>query len=338
MPGSRVITTKPRARRCRSLYAIDPARAQARIVAELARERTWLDAPQLEMLPASATRITDDALIEALAAAQRVGGWNIQLRMTALAKYASPKALPRIKAIYESQQDSCQPELMAYFVRRDPAYADRVFHSHPWDMHVAPPRCTLRYFERTPQIAMAPVLERYMAAYLMHGDVVLKKTAAQSLGRFGSPAATGPLWDAFRYFHDYWKGKQTELAQNREGVDLEVELRNAIARGRHWLATETDLRTIESLCVSERCLYETQQDLRAWQRPLRIGIGGQPGGIRGQVAQYYGIESMEALEEKLGQFPKGTQFVLTVNGDGADGAAVRVRKFAAAHGLTVVAR
>ena len=320
------------------LYAIDPARAQARIVAELARGRTWLDAPQLEMLPASVARITDDALIEALATAQRAGGWNVQLRMTALAKYGSPKALPRIKAIYEAQQDSCQPELMAYFVRRDPAYADRVFHSHPWDMHAAPPRCTLQYFALTPQIAMAPVLERYLAAYLMHGDVVLKKTAAQSLGRFGSPAATGPLWDAFRYFHDYWKGKQAELTQNREGVDLEVELRNAIARGRHWLATETDLRTIESLCVSERCLFETGQDLRAWQRPLGIAVSSQPGGIQGQVAQYYRIESIEALEEKVGQFPKGTRFVLAARGDGTDGAAARVRKFAAAHGLTVVPR
>ncbi|MGA2330043.1 MAG: hypothetical protein ABSH05_27700 [Bryobacteraceae bacterium] len=319
-----------------NLYAIDPARAQARIVAELAKARTWLDSPQLELLSASAARITDDALIEALAAAQRAGGWNVQLRMTALAKYASPKALPRIKAIYDSQQDSCQPELMAYFVRVDPAYADRVFHSHPWDMHAAPPHCTERYFERTPQIALGPVLERYMTAYLMHGDVRLKQTAAQSLGRFGSPAAVGPLWDAFRYFHDYWKGKQAELAQNGEGVFLEVELRNAIARGRHWLATETDLRTIESLCISERCLYETQQDLRAWQRPLRIEVSSQAGGIRGQVAQYYGIESMQALEEKVAQFPKGTQFVLAANDDGADGTAVRIRKIAAAHGLTVV--
>jgi hypothetical protein len=117
---------------------------------------------------------------------------------------------------------------------------------------------------------------------------------------------------------------------------LEVELRNALARGRHWLATETDLRTIESLCISERCLYETQQDLRAWQRPLRIEVSNQPGGIRGQVAQYYGIESMPALEEKLGQFPKGTQFVLRANDDGADGTADRIRKIAAAHGLTVV--
>ena len=53
------------------------------------------------------------------------------------------------------------------------------------------------------------------------------------------------------------------------------------------------------------------------------------------MAQYYGIESMEALEEKLGQFPKETQFLLTANGDAAEGATARIRKYAAAHSLTV---
>ncbi len=314
-----------------NLYAIDPARAQSRIVAELAKERTWLDTPQLELLPPGAARIPDNALIESLAAAQRPGGWSPQLRMAALAKYASPKALPRIKAIYESQQDSCQPELMAYFLRVDPAYADRVFHSHPWNMLSAPPHCTVQYFERTPRIAMGPVLERYMTAYLMHGDVLVKKTAARSLGRFGSPAAVAPLWDALRYFHNYWKGKQAELTQNGEGVYLEVELRNAIARGKHWLTTETDLRTIESLCISERCLYETQQDLRAWQKPLTIEVSS---GSR-RVAQYHSMESIDALEEKLGQFPRGTQFQLTAYGEGAE-ATARIQNYAAAHGLIVV--
>ena len=319
-----------------SLYAIDPARAQARIVAELAKERTWLDAPQLELLPVSVARFTDDTLIEALAAAQRGGGWNIPLRMMALAKYASRDALPRIQAIYESQGDRCQPELMAYFVRFDPAYADRVFHSHPWDIHVEPPKCTLQYFERTPQVAMGPPLEQYMAAYLMQGQVPLKRAAAQSLGRFGSPAAAGPLWDAFRYFHDYWKGKQEELDQNGAGVLLEVDLRNAIARGRNWLATEADLRTIESLCISQRCLDETRQDLLAWQRPLRIEVYGEFDGIRAAVAQYHGITSIDGLEEKLGQFPKETQFLFAARGADADAAAARIREYAAAHGLTFV--
>jgi hypothetical protein len=319
------------------LYAIDPARAQARIVAELGKERTWLDAPELEMLPVSVARFTDQALIEALGVAQRPGGWNVGLRMTALAKYASPKSLPRIKAIYESQQDQCQPELMAYFVRVDPPYADAMFHSHPWDIRIAPPRCTAQYFERTPPIAMGPGLERYLTAYLMQGDVPLKKIAARQLGRYGSPAAAGALWDAFRYFHDYWKGKQAELNQNS---DEEVGLRNAIARGTHWLTTETDLRTIESLCISERCVAETEQDLEAWRPPLRIEVSRWPGiGSRSQVAQYRMIESMDAMEEKLSQFPKGTRFVLMAGDEGVDGpAAVRLRDYAAAHGLTVVTR
>jgi hypothetical protein len=277
-------------------------------------------------LPPAAARIADDELIAGLADAQRSGGWNVGLRMTALAKYGTPKALPRVKAIYESQQDSCQPELVAYFVRVDPAYADRIFHSHPWDVKAEPPRCTGMIFDRTPRIAMGPVLEKYMAAYLMQGTVYLKKAAAQSLGRFGSPAALGPLWDTFRYFHDYWKGKEAELTRNGEGEGLEIELRNAIARGRHWLATDADLRLLESLCVSERCRYETQQDLRAWQKPLRLELRGQ---ANATVAQYYQFESLADIEEKLGQFPKGTQFELT-SAPGASEAAAEIRKFGVA--------
>ena len=51
------------------------------------------------------------------------------------------------------------------------------------------------------------------------------------------------------------------------------------------------------------------------------------------------IETMEALEEKLSQFPRGTQFVLMADGDGVDGATtVRLRNYAATHGLRVVSR
>ena len=316
-----------------NLYSIDPARAQARIRAELAREKTWLDPSELEMLPPAAARVTDDALIAALAAAQRPGGWNPELRMTAIAKYASPKALPRIQAVFESQQDQCQPLLMAYFLRVDPGYADRVFHPQPWDMHAPAPPCAARYFEGTPPLAMGPPLERYMVAYLVHPDARLKIAAAKSLGRYGSAAAAAPLWEAFHYFHDYWKGKEPELTKIGYPF-LELELRNALARGTHWLTNEADLRLIESLCISGQCRYETAQDLPAWRTPLTIQVSSNGHGFRAQVAQYYGIQSMEALEEKLGQFPKGTQFILAGGGQ----ALVQVRKYAAERGLIVLDR
>ncbi|MCZ2079699.1 MAG: hypothetical protein HUU41_02450 [Bryobacteraceae bacterium] len=319
------------------LHALDSVRAEKRILAEVVKPKTWLDTPQLDLLPAGAVPPMDDELIEALAAAQCEGGWNLPLRMAALAKYATPQALPRIQAIYESQQVSCQPELMAYFLRVEPAYADRVFRSHQWDMRAAPPLCILQYFERTPRLAMHTVLERYMAAYLMHRDVLVKKTAAQSLGLYGSQDALFPLWEAFRYFHEYWKGKQAELEQNKEGIFLEVELRNAIARGRGWLATETDLHTIESLCISERCVYETRQDLQNVQEPFRIEITGSGfGGLQTRIAQYCGLTSIEQVKAKLAQFPPGTRFVLAAYGSDADNMSAEIRKYAAGRRLVIV--
>jgi hypothetical protein len=312
-----------------SLNKIDSARAQARILKELAQPTTWLDASLLNLLPASAVPPMDDALIEALARAQRPGGWNPQLVMAALARYATPEAAPKLKVIYESQQQKCQPELMAYFVRVDPDYADRVFHSHPWDMLIDPPPCTLQYFQRTAPLAMAPVLERYMAAYLMHGNVHVKTVAAQMLGLYGSKSAAGPLWDAFRYFHEYWKDRRAELPPNGEGVQLEVALRNAIARGHHWLANDADLRMMESLCISERCLYETQQDLLAWkQLPLRLELSNQRGEIRATAAQYFGLESLEAIEDKLAQFPRGTSFLVSSSGEDAPELLASIHQFA----------
>jgi hypothetical protein len=317
----------------RALNRVDPARARARILAELVKDKTWLDPASLDLLPAGAVPTMDDALIEALARAQRPGGWNVQLATSAIARYATPKALPRLRAIYESQQDSCQPELMAYFVRVDPPFSERVFRSHPWDMHAMPPRCTVQYFQRTPPLAMNPALEQYLAAYLMHGDIYIKSTAVKALGRYGTPSALPPLWDAFRYFHDYWKGKGAELEQNGSGVALEVDLRNAIGRGRGWVVSETDERLIESLCMSHWCAGETANDLQAMKQPITVELQAQ---YFNRVAQYSGLESVAAVEAKLAQYPRGTRFVLY--GPAESKEAVELRRFAEAKGLVVTVR
>jgi hypothetical protein len=73
-------------------------------------------------------------------------------------------------------------------------------------------------------------------------------------------------------------------------------------RGRQWVATEGDLRNFKALGISER-LYETQQDLRAWNQPRRIEIHEEGAGIHASVAQYGSIETMSAFKAKLAQFP-----------------------------------
>jgi hypothetical protein len=322
-------------RALRDLNLIDPARAQARIVAELAKPRTWMDSPQLDLLPASAARIPDDTLIADLNGARRAGDGNVPLRMTALAKYASPKALGRLRAIFESERDSCQPELMAYFVRVDPAYADGVFHGGPGSRHGSP-ECAVEYFERTPQLAMGNVLERYMTESLSQGDAPAVKAAAQALALYGSPAARESLLKAFHDLQDFQSSGGKLPLQGTPPRGLDDGIREAILDARHWSVTEADLRDMERLCATERCRTATEAELQALQSPLRIFVDSSRDGIHAQVGQYYGLDSMEALEDKLGQFPKGTRFVLIANSVIDSEAEARILKYADAHGLIIV--
>src|SRR5262249_18752425 len=184
-------------------------------------------------------------------------------------------------------------------------------------------------------LAMSPALAEYMSAYLMHSDVYIKTTAAQMLRRYGPPQALPKLWDTLRYFQEYWKGKSAELEGNGQSIALEVELRNAIARGSHWLATDADLRSIQSLCSSNWCRRETQQDLAFWTSPLSIDIMDQPNGIQGRIAQYPGLDGVAAMNEKLSQFPSGTRFSMRAIGRRTEKAAAEIRRFAAEKGFAI---
>ena len=75
--------------------------------------------------------------------------------------------------------------------------------------------------------------------------------------------------------------------------------------------------------------------MRTWQNPLRIEISEQPYGLRGSVAQYYGLETVAAMKAKLALFAPGTQFLLMARGADTKQAAEEIRKFGASRGLTV---
>ena len=136
---------------------------------------------------------------------------------------------------------------------------------------------------------------------------------------------------AIRFNVERWMraglGGIVALGTNGESALLEIELRNAIARGRGWLATEKDLREIESLCSSGWCKGETNADLREWEGTLSIDL--RDGLYR--VAQYSGLENVAAVEAKLAQFPRGTKFVMHGSGAQADA----IRRFAAVQGLMI---
>jgi hypothetical protein len=307
----------------RRLNEFAPEKAQSRIVAEMFVPASRLDESTLALLPPQATRGLTPKIIQTLAAVQKGNGGDYHLVMSLIARFGDAASLPKIRAIFESQVDPCQPELLAYFLRVDPPYADRVLHRQPWDMAARAPVCAPRYFAVSARLSMAPPLEKFTIAYLMHGNVQVKMAAAESLGKYGSAAAEAPLWDTIRYFHEYWKDRRALLKEHPEGEYLEVALRNAIARGAGWRVAEPDIRTLASLCISERCQYETQNDLQNLQQPLTVNVEGDCS----RVAQYFNIESLDALERKLAQFPAGTTFQLRVSAPDRDQVVARLQAF-----------
>jgi hypothetical protein len=59
--------------------------------------------------------------------------------------------------------------------------------------------------------------------------------------------------------------------------------------------------------------------------------------MHGTIAQYYDFPTLENFEEKLGQFPTGTQFVFSPSSSASE-AAAEIRKFGAARGLAIMPR
>jgi hypothetical protein len=57
--------------------------------------------------------------------------------------------------------------------------------------------------------------------------------------------------------------------------------------------------------------------------------------VLGRGAQYYGLESVAAMESKLAQFPRGTQFVLYAPGGQSARTAAEIHRFATEKGFVV---
>ncbi len=200
------------------------------------------------------------------------------------------------------------------------------------------------------EIHYDPVLEDIGLQSLDDPDPQVAANAATMLGRFGSAAAERALWERYASWSATWKGREAELAVLfAEGVDdrihqlgLGESLMQALATGKSWLSDETKLQRLSRMTSVPRLREGLERHLKAWeQRPLGIVVSdtGPPLGFRAQVAQYE-LHDMGSLEEKLSQFPSGTEFVLRIpppESRASDEAGTRVRESLGAHGMVVAA-
>jgi len=334
----------------RHWYELDPAEARPVIITEISRPRPRFDARVLGILPDEALPEVDFTLAEHLAASDDLDGSSHLASL--IARYATAAILPQITEKLDSKigKWACaiQDPILAYLLRVNPAIARPRIEQAIASRGQGFSACNHGLFQTISEIRYDPVLEEIGIQSLDDPDPQVAMTAATMLGNFASPAAESALWRRYASWSAQWVGRESHLDVTfAEGVNEKVHelglgqnLVQALATGKSWLSDKTRLQRLSQLTKVRRIQEQLDGYLKIWEdQALTIFLdrGSSAAGVHARVAQFE-FHSMDALKEKLIQFPSGTKFLLSISpveSPANDQTLAALRTFLSSHGMSV---
>jgi hypothetical protein len=247
------------------LYELDTSRTRTLLLEEMTRPDPRLPYRTLAMLPDATLPELDATLLDHL---QHNGGHPAE---ELIARYATKSILGPVMDFYAKRDaemrsrvttnpniaaPACEPPLVAYFLRVDPAWGERVLRQSLAERNYTMGRCWLGIIGQTAVYYSGPVWERVAIDALQDSAVPVKIDAVKSLAQYGSPGAKPAIFDAFRYWHEWWENRGK---QNDESLRLEQALVEATTRPKSWTPADSDLTTIRDLCLTEGCKSQVPQ-------------------------------------------------------------------------------
>jgi hypothetical protein len=330
-------------------YELDPAGARPAIIAEISRPRPRFDARVLGMLPEETLPEVDFALAEHLAASHDLDGESHLASL--IARYGTAAILPQVTEKLDPKigKWACaiQDPLLAYVLRVNPVEArpriEQAIAARGEDFSA----CNHGLFQDISEIHSDPVLEEIGIKSLNDPDPEVVMTAATMLGKFGSAAAEPALWQRYASWCARWAGHESQLditfgdhdEEKTDQLGLGENLMSALTTGKSWLSDKSRIQRL-SLTKVRRIQRRLDQYLKIWEAPsLTISIRHSPGPypFHAQVAQY-DFQTLDALKEKLAQFPSGTKFQVNISPAGSsagDQTLSELRTFLSSRGMSV---
>jgi hypothetical protein len=332
-------------------YELDPAGARPDMIKEISRPRPRFDARVLGILPDETLPEVDFTLAENFAASDDLDGSSNLASL--IARYATAAILPQIVEKLDPNigKLACaiQNPTLAYLLRVDPAIArpriERAIAAHGEGCSA----CNHDLFQSVSETHYDPVLEEIAIRSLDDPDPQVAATAATMLGKFGSPVAESALWQRYTSWNAKWAGRESQLDMLfADRVDEKIyqgnlgqNLAQALATGKSWLADKTKLQRLLQMTKVKRIQQEVESYLKNWQGEA-IGIsidtlGSSPNRFYARVAQYE-FHSMEALKDKVTQFPPETKFLIPAPMQGPpsnDQLLTELRAFLLARGMLI---
>jgi hypothetical protein len=324
----------------RRLAQLAPDEARPSILREIQKPQRGATLKTLGSLPDAELPNLDDAL------AANFEAGDTEIAAALVERYATGRVASRILASAGEKigRMACrqQAAILAYFLRVDESTGamllDRAMSSRETGCW--------RTLNQIADLRMTPVVQARAIADLDHPDPEVVIPATQTLGQNGSAAALAPLRSAFQRWHVTWAGRASELEYSRaverphaRQAMVEDAFRQAIGAGRRWLMRATDLRDLQSLCVTENCRMQTGSMIHEDDTRIMVWSINEPDESHIQLAQYR-FKSIASLKEKIAQYPRGTSLTLqrqaTEYGD-VTAAIAEIMAFAVSQGLSIKA-
>jgi hypothetical protein len=154
---------------------------------------------------------------------------------------------------------ACEPPLVAYFLRVDPAWGEQLLRQSLGERSFPFGRCWMTILGKTGAYYAGPEWEKTAILALQDPTVIVKSDAVKALGQHGSADSAAMVWEAFRYWHDWWKDRPTEM--NEENRQFERAFVEAITHSKNWIAGAGEGNRIRDLCVTQDCRARAEEYL-----------------------------------------------------------------------------
>jgi hypothetical protein len=309
------------------VYELSPEEGRRLILDEIRRPKPRVKLATLASLPDQTLPELDDVLAANLEESHQPNGTGDTEAISELIqRYATAAIAGRVQAVYESPgvgRWGCriQAALLAYISRVDPQSGGELLDKALAARGKEISRCYAFTLSDVARLHMSAELQDAAYTALEEDDPEMVANAAGVLGQFGLAEAEERLWRRLERWHEHAESRAKELRVQNPGipalgapvlsgeVTIEQALRTAICYGQAWLADSEKLKRLRPLCLTDSCRTDVDSITRSWNHNIGIGLGSnQNSRYLISVAQYQPT-SIEALKQKLLQFPPGTAFV-----------------------------
>jgi hypothetical protein len=241
-----------------------------------------------------------------------------------MARFGAGSAVAQVRERAEVKvgEWACAPQgaALGYLVKFDPVAARPLVERAVQERGKGKSACNRSVFQDISPYATDPFLVDVALEALDDPDPQVTMDALIYLMSYGNTSAEQPVWNRYVEWSEKWRGRADVLESreagsvgNWEEIGLGENLARALIANQGWLATPDLISRVLERCVGEQVCTQLKQiadQAKAGPVPYAVSAFRSGRNESYQVAQY-NPKSLELLEAKIAQFPRGTRFSLT---------------------------